>query len=278
MQIQVAGLRNNELPKFLAEDQDEKTHSIIVDDPLNPTEPLVISLSLKGITSYLLSRKPRVSEYEDESIPHIDMTSKAPVWDPSETIFSEQEDVMTDFRGEVIKNDTITRGQWIINFLSTSKYDAVDFTDDDNFYKALNAKVNVGKVGVSKGINGFTSKSLFHKLLISPDLARRTVHNTTQRGIRTILHQSLSRQFNTNDQEPRYNRLQYTVFEYTIHAGTVSRRGNRCVQVYSTEFIWSRAHPMKRKGYAHETLSLLFKKDGVSPKMMMNESKEKNLV
>ena len=84
------------------------------------------------------------------------MTSEAPVWEPSETSFSEQEDAMTDFRGEVINNETIIRGQRMINHVSTSKDHAVDFTDDGNFYKALKAKVNVAKVGLSKVWYGFT--------------------------------------------------------------------------------------------------------------------------
>ena len=44
MQIQTAVVVINELPKFLAEDPDEKTHAIIVNDPLNPNEPVVIPL------------------------------------------------------------------------------------------------------------------------------------------------------------------------------------------------------------------------------------------
>ena len=64
---------------FLVEDPDEKTHTIIANDPLNPNEPLVILLALKEVTNYLPSRNPRASEYEYESIPHIDTTSKAPV-------------------------------------------------------------------------------------------------------------------------------------------------------------------------------------------------------
>ena len=150
MQIRMVGVRINELSKFLAEDPDEKTHTIIVGTPLNPNEPLVIPLALKGDTSYLSSRKPRESEYEDELIPHIDMKSEAPVWEPSETSFAEQEDSMTDIRGEVIINETITRGKRMINYFSTREYHAEDSTDDDNFYKSLNAMVNVAKVGCLK--------------------------------------------------------------------------------------------------------------------------------
>ena len=75
---------------------------------------------------------------------------------------------MTDFRGEVISNETTTRGGRIINYLFTSKDHAVDFTDDDNFYKALNVKVKVAKVGASKRKHGVTSESLSQKWLFSP--------------------------------------------------------------------------------------------------------------
>ena len=66
---------------------------------------------LKGVTSYFPSRKPRVSEYEDESIPHIDMMIKSLVWEPYETGFAEKEDVMTYFRGEVIISKIIAMGR-----------------------------------------------------------------------------------------------------------------------------------------------------------------------
>ena len=56
---------------------------------------------------------------------------------------------MTEFRGEVINSETITRGRRIINSFLTSEDHTVDFTDENNFYSALNAKVNVAKVGAS---------------------------------------------------------------------------------------------------------------------------------
>ena len=98
MQSLMARVRINEIPKFLAEDPDEKTHEIIVDDPLNPSETLITSLVLNEVTNYFPSRKPRSSEYEDDTIPHIAMTSKALVWEPTKTGFVEQEDAMDDFR------------------------------------------------------------------------------------------------------------------------------------------------------------------------------------
>ena len=75
----------------------------------------------------------------------------------------------------------------------------------------------------------------------------------------------------------RHNRLQYNVFTGTMQAGTVSRRVNRYAQIYLTYFGWSRAHLSKNKVYAHETLSLFFKRDGVPPKMVIYGSKEQTL-
>jgi hypothetical protein len=47
--------------------------------------------------------------------------------------------------------------------------------------------------------------------------------------------------------------------------------------VYSTSFGWARAHPMKRKGEAHETLSFVFHHDGVPLAMVVDNSKEQTL-
>ena len=48
-------------------------------------------------------------------------------------------------------------------------------------------------------------------------------------------------------------------------------------QAYCTSFGWSRCHPMKKKSEAHETLSLMFKRDGFPPRMIVDNSKGKSL-
>ena len=54
---------------------------------------------------------------------------------------------MTKFGREIISNETITIGLRIINSFSTRKDHAVYLRDDDNFYKALNDKVNGIRLG-----------------------------------------------------------------------------------------------------------------------------------
>jgi hypothetical protein len=71
-----------------------------------------------------------------------------------------------------------------------------------------------------------------------------------------------------------YKRVLHTMFSNTLFAGSVLRQGNKMAQVYTMSFGWARAHPMKRKGDAHETLSLVFQRDGVPPTMVTDDSKE----
>jgi hypothetical protein len=110
--------------------------------------------------------------------------------------------------------------------------------------------------------------------MIAPDRAKKTVQRTTQQGVRTCLNPMLARQFPTNDRMLCYKRLPHMTFTDTMFAGTPFRSGNKCAQVYSTSFGWARAHPMTRKGEAHETLSLLFHRNGVPPTMVFDGSNE----
>jgi hypothetical protein len=92
-----------------------------------------------------------------------------------------------------------------------------------------------------------------------------------QRGVCTCLNPTLSQQLPANDQMLCYKRLPCTAFKDcrdTFH------NGNKCTQAYSTSFGWARAHPLTRKGEAHETLSLLFHGDGVPPTMIFDSFKE----
>ena len=49
------------------------------------------------------------------------------------------------------------------------------------------------------------------------------------------------------------------------------------VQIFATDFGWSQSYPMLCKGEAHEALGLLFAREGVPPKMIVNNDKEMKL-
>jgi hypothetical protein len=71
-----------------------------------------------------------------------------------------------------------------------------------------------------------------------------------------------------------YKRVLHTMFSNTLFAKSVLQQGNKMAQAYATSFGWARAHPMKRKGDAHETLSLVLQRNGVPPTMVTYDSKE----
>ena len=282
MQCRLNGIKISELPKFLAEDPDESTHSLQVVDPLDDSSPLFIPLSLTGVTSYFQVRKPTIAEWENEAAyPHIDLTAEEPIWDPQSADFSEMEDRMIDFRGQVMCRTSTARGRMVINSLSVSlQVSAVDVTDDENFGLLLESKAcvlsSISKVGVakSKSSQQIDHMTLSKKWGISPEKAKQTIQRTTQRGIRTVLHPSLSRRFRTNDRALRYRRLPHPVFGDTLIAGTTSLQGNKYAEVFATSFGWSRAFPMQHKSDAHEALSLLFQRDGVPPACIVDGSLE----
>ena len=77
-----------------------------------------------------------------------------------------------------------------------------------------------------------------------------------------------------NDRNLCYCCLAYLVFLGMMFASTVSRMVIRCAQVYATDFGWARAFSMKSSSDAHETLLLLFARDGVFPAYICDNAKE----
>jgi hypothetical protein len=152
---------------------------------------------------------------------------------------------------------------------------------DCNFHQVLTSHVVISSVDTSLSGHVRLRKAapidfmtLTARWMIAPEDAKKTVQLTTQWGVCTCLNPTLAQQFPTNDWILCYKQLPHTTFTDTLFAGTPSRSGNKCAQAFSTSFGWARAHPMARKGEAHETLSLLFHHDGVPQTMVFNGSKK----
>ncbi len=102
---------------------------------------------------------------------------------------------MMDSRGRVHDLDNvIAEGRRFINLVSTSAQSA-DFTSNEYFHVALQACVNVSRVKVGNSCRAIGHELLADKWMVSPKVARRTLERTTQRGVQTILHPSLSHRF-----------------------------------------------------------------------------------
>ena len=82
---------------------------------------------------------------------------------------------------------------------------------------------------------------------IGLETAARTLHSTTQRGVRTVLHPSLSRRFRTNDRQLRTRRLREDIYTDTLISKTKSQCGNKYAQIFGTVNGWARVFSMQKK-------------------------------
>jgi hypothetical protein len=107
------------------------------------------------------------------------------------------------------------------------------------------------------------------------EAAKRTRIMTTKRGIRRMIHPSLTKGYKTNDRQIQYLRLPVTMFTDIIYSTIISRQHNKAAQVVFTDFGFVKAFPMKLESEAHEALSLIFHRYGLPNVMVMDGSKAK---
>ena len=164
---------------------------------------------------------------------------------------------MVDPRGDLVVQDSPARGPlMVINSVCMSTCtDAADISSQTYFANVLQSNVNVSNANVANVLNisakpahsslcniystkkkQVDSTTLAKYWNIDRKKASNTVKLTTQRGVRSTLHPSLSQGYPTNDRMLRYNRLPHPVFTDTLKAGTKSKRRNVYGQAYCTQF------------------------------------------
>jgi len=281
MQCRVNDVTVDETPKFLASQPTDQTHALTLTDPEDHLLPVILPLELRGVTSLLYVRNVDSDDFNNGRYPRLHLTSETLTWDPQTNLYEEQERAMTDISGAIVR-DAAERGpNLVINELNSYATDSADITHDSNFHQILESHVVVSSIDTTLNGNVMSRKTkpidsltLAARWMINPERAKQTILRTTQRGVRTCLNPTLARRFPTNDRMLRYKRLPHPVFTDTLIAGTTSKRGNKYAQVYATSFGWARAHPMTKKSETHDTLSLVFHRDGVPPTMIFDGSKE----
>ena len=154
---------------------------------------------------------------------------------------------MLDYTGEMLRQVSTARGSLlVINSVCMSTCaNAADISLDKNFADVLQSNVNASRDNVSKptnlskvyyaesksGLGNIQSRkkkqvdsaTLAKRWNIDQKKALKTVKLTTQRGIWSTLHPSLSCQYPTNDHMIRYNRLPHLVFSDTLKYGVLSK-------------------------------------------------------
>jgi hypothetical protein len=98
--------------------------------------------------------------------------------------------------------------------------------------------------------------TLVKNWVIGIEAAKRTRLVNTQRGIRRIIHPSLTKK--------------YKMYNDTMYSTILSRKDNKAAHIFCTDFGFVRSFPMNKESEAHEALSLLFHRDGVANVMVMD--------
>ncbi len=154
------------------------------------------------MTSLLNVRGITLDEWNSDAFKQLHLTSETLTWDPTTTLYEEQEAAMIDYSGRVV---TTTRplmrhiNHLVINLLSSLTTDQADVTDDNNFYDVLASHVQISSIETS--LNGLicsrkttpiNPQTLAARWMISPESAKQTVVMTTQRGVGTCLNPTIS--------------------------------------------------------------------------------------
>ena len=286
MQVRLNDVIISETPRFLTDNVTALTHSIAIPTD-DPNKSYVIPLALHGVTSSFPTRKPTPEEFE--SLAHLTLTRDEPEYDPHDTSYATQEAALTKMvlaTGDRIGapppsrrlcsvTKTISHARALVSsndpaFVSLK---ATSPTFDDGLF-ASDLNRSISSISRKSTGNQFDPDMLARNWGIDRATARRTINTTTQQGIRTLLHPTLSRRFRTNDRQLRYRRLPIDCFTDTLISKTASRRLNMYAQIFATADGWCRAYPMKLKSEAHEGLSLLFQREGVPNVMIMDGALE----
>ena len=103
---------------------------------------------------------------------------------------------------------------------------------------------------------------------------RSMVQSAIQHGVYRVLHLSLSWQFKTNKYQLRYRKLRHNLYNNTMFANAVSRRNNKCTQIFATGFGWSCLFAIKLKSEAHKALPFPFHWVRMPPTIICDNAKE----
>jgi hypothetical protein len=290
MQLRLHDVIVNETPKFQSLNLTNLSHSISVRGD-NVDGILVIPLELHGVVSCFPTFKP--TQLEFETCDRYELMYESPEYDQSAKIFHNQEAGMMKSWGNLkVSGDLHPKRRQVCSLrqkevevkLLSAKYsdtsaklqDLSPVLDDGTLLAELENIAGATDVKVSlvnsemRDKDGVDAANLDNNWGIGIEAAKRMRLVTIQRGIRRIIHPSLTKRYTTNNIHLRYRRLSVTMFTDTIYSTIPSRQQNKAAQICCTDFGFVRAFPMKKKSEAQEALSLLFHRYGLPNVMVMD--------
>jgi hypothetical protein len=98
VQCRVNDVIVNNAPMFLMSDPTD--HKLI--DPHQPAQTVILQLALQGVTLLLNVRGITLDEWNSDTFKRLHLTSETLTWDPTTTLYEEQEAAMIDYLGRVV--------------------------------------------------------------------------------------------------------------------------------------------------------------------------------
>ncbi len=151
MQCRVNDMIVDNTPKFLMSDPTDHMHALTINDPSHPTQMVILPLALQGVTFLVNVRALTLDKWNSCAFIRLHLTSETLTWDPTTTLYEEQEAAMIDYSRRVVTTTQPLRGHInVINLLSSLTTDQA--ADDDNFYNVLASHVQISSIESS--LNG----------------------------------------------------------------------------------------------------------------------------
>ena len=151
MQVRMNDVKLDDKSKFLTDDPTNESHAISSEDDIGTL--ISITLELKGVTSYSLTRKPTMHEFD--KCPRIEQTYLTPEWNPHLITFQEQEEALMDNNGNLhewsSKGKNVDRCISIFDIMLASTLTECQDDPTHNLSLALNGHVEVS--GIVSGVN-----------------------------------------------------------------------------------------------------------------------------
>jgi hypothetical protein len=102
MQCRVNDVIVNNTPKFLMADSTDHMHALTIIDPHQPAQMVILPLALQDVTSLLDFRGKTLDEWNSVAFKQLHLTSETLTWDPTTTLYEEQEAAMINYSGHVV--------------------------------------------------------------------------------------------------------------------------------------------------------------------------------
>jgi hypothetical protein len=181
-------------PKFMTEMPTEKDHAIVVINP-DSNDELIIPLSVRGVLSTFLTRKPTIDEYN--MCTKFTLTYNSPEFEPDTEHFANMEcdacsnvdrlrkigDGTQQTHHLCLVSQSLLNAQQVSEHKSQSNSILLDISPtlcDDTLSTEMQSAVHVSSVHVTERRDGIDATTLAQNFGIGLDTAQRTLKAMTQ--------------------------------------------------------------------------------------------------